>query len=86
MLWTALHRHMSAMNGACCEGTCDSEEPQASALAYGLASAPTHKGRCHRARQQDGPNGMGNDDQGRAIQGTRRARGVNEIASGSDVV
>jgi hypothetical protein len=42
-----------------------------------------NKGRCHRARQQDGPNGIGIDDQGRAIQGTRRARGVNEIASGN---
>jgi hypothetical protein len=61
---------------------CEDPWYQASALAYGVVSAPAHKGRCHRARQQDGPNGMGNDDQGRALQATRRTRGVNEIASG----
>jgi hypothetical protein len=65
-----------------CDPPCETPRDQASALAYGVVSAPAHKGRRHRARQQDGPNGMGNDDQGRAIQGTRRTRGVNEIASG----
>jgi transposase len=34
----------------------------------------------HRSRQQDRQNGLGHDGKGRAIQGTRCARGVNEIA------
>ena len=36
--------------------------------------------RRHRTRQQDGANGLGDDGQGRALQATRRACGVNEIA------
>src|SRR5260221_9031052 len=55
---------------------------QASAVAYIVVGAAAHQGCCHRAWQQDGPNGLGNDDQGRALQGTRRTRGVKEIASG----
>jgi hypothetical protein len=39
-----------------------------------------HQGRRHRACQQDRPDGMGNDGQGRALQGARRACGINEIA------
>jgi hypothetical protein len=35
-----------------------------------------------RQVSSDGPSGMGNDDQGRALQATRRTRGVNEITSG----
>ena len=35
-----------------------------------------------RARQQDRPNGLGHDGQGRAIQRTRRACAINEIAPG----
>ena len=38
------------------------------------------QGRRHRARQQDRQNGLGHDGQGRTLQGTRRACGVNEIA------
>jgi transposase len=49
---------------------------------YGVVGAAAHQGRYHRAGQQDGPNGMGNGDQGRTLQGTRRTRGVKEIASG----
>jgi transposase len=52
----------------------------ASALAYRIAGAPADQGCRHRARQQNRPNGLGNDGQGRALQGTRRTRGVNEIA------
>jgi transposase len=55
---------------------------KASAVAYSVVGAAAHQGCCHRACQQDGPNGLGNDDQGRALQGTRRTRGVKEIASG----
>jgi len=51
-------------------------------LAYSVVGAAAHQGCCHRACQQDGPNGLGNDDQGRALQGTRRTRDVKEIASG----
>ena len=45
-----------------------------------LARRPT-KGRSHRAGQQDCAHGLGDDGQRRALQATRRARGVNEIAS-----
>jgi transposase len=55
---------------------------QAPAVAHGLVGAATDQGRRHRARQQDRQNGLGNDGQGRAIQGTRRTRGVTEIALG----
>ena len=41
-----------------------------------------NQGCCYRARQQDCTDGLGHDGQGRAIQGTRRACGVNEIAPG----
>ena len=34
-----------------------------------------------RACQQDRPDGLGDDGQGRELQGTRRTCGVNEIAS-----
>jgi hypothetical protein len=44
-----------------------------------LARRPTQGG-CNRARQQDRTNGLGHDGEGRALQGTRRARSVNEIA------
>ena len=44
------------------------------------ANAAAHQGRCHRACQQDRADGLGHDGQGRAIQGTRRACGINEIA------
>ena len=44
-----------------------------------LARRPD-QGRGHRARQQARPDGLGHDGQGRALQGTRRTCGVNEIA------
>ena len=50
------------------------------ALADGIAGAEADQGRRHRARQQNRQNGLGPDGQGRALQGTRRACGVNEIA------
>ena len=34
----------------------------------------------NRARQQDRPNGVGDDDQGQTLQGACRIGGVNEIA------
>ena len=43
-------------------------------LAALLAQA-ANEGRGYRACQQDRPNGLGHDGQGRAIQGTRRACG-----------
>ena len=46
------------------------------ALAHGIVGAAADKDRGHRACQQDRANGLGHDDQGRAIQGTRRTRGV----------
>ena len=51
-----------------------------SALAHGIVGAAADQGRRHRACQQDRADGLGHDGQGRAIQGTRRACGVNEIA------
>src|SRR5450631_1935209 len=53
------------------------------ALAYGLAGAAADQGCGYRARQQDRANGLGHDGQGRAIQGTRRACAINEIAPGN---
>ena len=48
----------------------------------GIVSAAANEGRCRRACQQDRQNGLGHDGQGRAIQRTRRTRGVIEIALG----
>ena len=47
-----------------------------------VADAATHEGRGYRTRQQDRKDGVGNDGQGRTLQGTRRTRGVNEITPG----
>jgi transposase len=52
----------------------------ASALAHRVAGAQTHQNCRHRARQQTRQDGLGDDGQMRALQGTRRTRGVNEIA------
>jgi transposase len=49
-------------------------------LANRAAGAAVDQGRRHRTCQQDCTNDLGHDGQGRAIQGTRRACGVNEIA------
>ncbi len=38
----------------------------ASAMARGVAGAAADQGRCHRTRQQDRANGLGDDDEGRA--------------------
>ena len=43
--------------------------------------AAAEQGCRHRARQQDGAHGLGADGQGRALQGTHRACGINDIAS-----
>jgi|SRR5262249_7756854 len=43
--------------------------------------APADQGRGDRARQQARQDGVGHDGQGRALQGTGRTCGVNEIAS-----
>src|SRR5258705_11773438 len=45
-----------------------------------LAGAAADQGCCYCACQQARANGLGHDGQGRAIQGTRRACGVNQIA------
>ena len=63
-----------------CHPLCQDPWHQASALAHVLARAATHQGRGHCARQQARPDGLGHDGQGPALQGTRRACGVNEIA------
>ena len=59
---------------------CQAPWHKASTLAYGIVGAAADQGRRHRSRQQDRQNGLGHDGQGRALQGTRRACGVNEIA------
>ena len=51
-------------------------------LAHGIAGAATHNGRGHRARQQDRQNDVGDHGQGRTLQGTGRACGLNEITPG----
>jgi len=53
---------------------------QASALAHSVIRAAPDEGRRHRACQQDCADGLGHDGQGRALQATRRAGSVNEIA------
>jgi Putative member of DMT superfamily (DUF486) len=53
---------------------------QTSALAYGLAGKEADQGCGYRACQQNRADGLGHDGQGRAIQGTRRACAINEIA------
>ena len=45
-----------------------------------LLARRADQGRRHRACQQDCADGLGHDGQGRALQGTRRACAVNEIA------
>jgi hypothetical protein len=60
---------------------CQDPWHQASALAHSVVGQAANEGRCHRARQQDRTHGLGDDGQGRALQGTRRACGMNEIAS-----
>ena len=59
---------------------CQDPRHKASALADGIAGAETDQGGRHRARQQDRQDGLGLDGQGRALQGTRRACGVNVVA------
>src|SRR6202521_5241948 len=51
-----------------------------SSWAHGLAGEAADQGCRNSARQQDRANGLGHDGQGRAIQGTRRACAINEIA------
>ena len=53
---------------------------QTSALAHSAVGQATDKGGCHCTRQQDRAHGMGNDGQRRALQGTCRVGGMNEIA------
>ena len=55
---------------------------RAPALAHIIVGQAADKGCGDRARQQDRPDGLGDDGQGRALQGTRRACGINEIAPG----
>ena len=47
-----------------------------------LLARQSDQGCCHRTRQQARQNGLGDDGQGRTLQRTRRACGVNEIAPG----
>jgi transposase len=65
---------------------CQDPWHQASALAHSGVGQAANEGRCHRARQQDSKDGLGDDGQGRALQGARRTRGVNEIAPTSCVM
>jgi transposase len=52
-------------------------------LAYGIAGAAPDQGCGYRACQQNRATGLGHDGQERAIQGTRRACAINEIAPGN---
>ena len=78
-------RSLSAqlVHGGCAlrDPLCEIPWHEAPHMSDGVVSARTHQGRCHRARQQDRPNHVGSDDQGRAPQGTRRASGVKAITS-----
>ena len=65
----------------CCHPLREDPWHQAPPLAHRVARAATHQGRGHCARQQARSDGVGDNGEGRAIQRTRLARGVNEIAS-----
>ena len=52
----------------------------------GIVGAAADEGRRHRACQQDRPDGLGDDGQGRALQGTRRACGVTRSRRTSGVM
>ena len=71
------------VHGGCArrDPLCETPWHEAPPMADGVVSAPAHQGRCHCARQQDRSHGMGDDDEGRALQGTRCARGVKAITS-----
>jgi hypothetical protein len=49
---------------------------QASILTHGVVGAAADQGRCHRACQQDRADGLSDDGQRQAPQGTHRARSV----------
>jgi hypothetical protein len=49
---------------------------EASAMAYSIVGAAVDQGCCYRTRQQDRAHGLGDNDQGRALQGTCRTRGL----------
>ena len=57
---------------------------QASAMACQVARAAADEGRSDRARQQDCPHGLGDDGQGRALQGTRRVGSIGQSDIGRD--
>jgi transposase len=77
-------RYLRSLSRRCTrrDPPCQNPWHRASALAYRVADAATNEGRGHRACQQDRQDGVGDDGQERTLQRTRRARGVNEIASG----
>jgi hypothetical protein len=55
-------------------------------VAYGFVGTAAYQGCCHCTRQQDRAHGLGDNDQGRALQGTRRTSGVKGITSGGNGV
>jgi hypothetical protein len=50
-------------------------------MANSIIGTAAYQGRSHRTRQQDRAHGLGDNDQGRALQGTRRTSGVKRITS-----
>jgi hypothetical protein len=55
-------------------------------MAHSIVGKAAYQGCCHRARQLDRAHGLGDDDKGRALQGTRRTRGMKDIALGASGV
>jgi hypothetical protein len=64
---------------------CEAPRHRTSTMACGIAGASANQGRCHRARQKDRANGLGDDDQG-ALEGTRRTSGVKRSRRASGVM
>ena len=55
-------------------------------MAYRIVSSAAYQGRCLRAGQQDRAHGLGDNDQGRTLEVTRRTSGVKEIMSATSGV
>ena len=65
---------------------CEAPRYQTSAMAYSVVGTAADQGRCHRTRQQDRANGLGDHEQRGALQGTRRTSGVKRSRRASGVM
>jgi hypothetical protein len=68
-------RYLLPGRRACHHALCQDSWHQASVLAHGIAGAAVAQGCCYRACQQDRADGLGHDDQRRALEGTMPSTG-----------